>query len=144
MAYRKGVWILSDILYWFFYIPMAVVVILFMVIMPEHIMNSAVQPIELDATITKELLFQKISDYSYPYGTEFSKFNPTKSNTWLFLSQKNFGYKISNKESEFFGRELFYKEAEVLIGRNYKNFAEKRGDVTIELIYPNKYETVQP
>jgi len=140
MACRKGMWTLSEMLYWFFYIPMAVVVFIAFVKIPNVILENAVQPVELDAALTKEMLFNRMSVFSYPYGTEFSEFRPANSSTWLFLSPKKFGYMISFKDEKFFGNKYFYLDAKPLAGINYRNFAEVRNGILVDLVYPKKYE----
>lgn len=54
MLNRKATWAWADALYWFFYIPLTLVVIVAIIVVPSSVLNNKVQPTAVDAAIMNE------------------------------------------------------------------------------------------
>lgn len=142
---KKGTWVGAEMTHWFVYIPMTVIVIFVLAIIPARLADNSLQPILLDATTTKDVLFQRMNYYDFPYGTDYNKLRELDaSRNLLSLSNKMFAYKVTTPTNVFYGNNDFYERAKPLAGAKYKIFTTSRwfGDerVDVELIYPEEYD----
>lgn len=133
---RKATWVWADALYWFFYLPLTVVIIVALVVVPSSILNSSVQPTNLDATIMRERMEQKLTPYSSETGTEkdFLISNPEKALFTLSLpgEHKKFGAKIKISTNNYYINKPFYDDAVHLAGIGYKRYETSEFRITKE------------
>ncbi|VVB81069.1 Uncharacterised protein [uncultured archaeon] len=139
-------------LYWFFYIPLTAFVIIALVTTPTSILNQSVQPFRLDAGITEERLYEKVSDYSPILGTQYGTLTDQfDKNAALLLSDKRYAYKISAGQKAYVANKEFYEDAVPLAPIRYNRYTitkmftsnGKQIPVTIDQVYPKSYEKIQ-
>ena len=68
--HKKGTWTWADTLYWFFYLPVTAGVIMVLVIIPEQVLNTAINPVKMDAAIFEERALQHLAKYSPATGAD--------------------------------------------------------------------------
>jgi hypothetical protein len=119
---KKATWAWADALYWFFYIPLTLVVIVALIVVPTSILNSSVQPTNLDATIMQKRILNSLTPTSPTLGYQESQpyFDP-KQAIMYSTSQKDFGVKIEAGETLYINRQ-YYEDARPLAGVGYKNY----------------------
>jgi len=136
-------------LYWFFYLPLTAIVIIALVKVPENILDTSIQPFELDAGITEQRLAQKVTQYSPVFGTQANTLTKDfKKRAVLYLSEKRYGYRISAGGETYYGNKEFYEDAYPLAPFRYHRFTiHKRFNqngkpvhVTIDQTFPLRYE----
>ncbi len=158
---KKGaVW--GSALYWVYYVVMTAFIIIAFVVIPSRVLDAVVQPVELDAALMEQRLFNKVTEYSpvsgFKAGVVSSDF---RSSAALSISEKLFGYYVyfapfsadpdfvyrPGVDEVFYGNRDFFVVAEPLAPLKYKKFSESRrmkkgsSDVVVQLVqvYPKKY-----
>jgi len=146
--HKKGTWAWADLLMWFFYLPMTAAVIYAIVTVPQGIIKTSVQPVELDAAIFQERAFQHLADYSPVTGADDNTLTPNADHALAYsLSPKKFGYKITIDGKKFSPNEEFYDIAAPLAPVLYNRFTDAKqfktktgtASVTVDQVYPKKY-----
>ncbi len=136
---------------WFFYVPLTAIVILALVTIPTRLLENSLHPIELDAAITKERLFQDINKVGSVYGVEPGVIRPDFATRALLMGDKKWAYKLTvttqgqNTPVIVFGNEEFYRDAAPLAPVKYSLFQSERKysstvSVKVDEVYPKKYE----
>jgi len=148
--HKKGTWAWADLTMWLFYLPLTAAVIYAIVTVPQGIIKTSVQPVELDAAIFQERTFQHLADYSPVTGANDNTLTPDVEQALAYsLSQKKFGYKITIDGKKFAPNEEFYDIAAPLAPVLYYRFTANKNlktatgtiTVTVDQVYPKKYET---
>ncbi len=144
--HKKATWAWADLIMWFFYLPMTAAVIYALVTVPQGILKTSVQPVELDAVIFQARTFQHLAAYSPATGAEYDTLTPNPEQALAYiLSPKKFGYKITIDSKKYSANEEFYDIAAPLAPVLYDRFIDTRkfntNTVTIDQAYPKKYET---
>jgi|GEM_PF-5353027 len=144
---KKATWVWADALYWFFYIPVTVIVIVALVVVPTSILNSSVQPTNLDATIMEQRILNSLTPMSptLGYQKDFSVPNPAQAIKYS-VSPKKFGVKIDVDEVTYINKQ-YYEDAIPLAGLGYKKYENlfavrgtNFGKVFISQVYAPNYE----
>lgn len=141
-------------IYWIFYIILTSAVVLILVTIPGRFVDSTLEPIELDAAATAELLFNRVTAFDPPFGSQYGEDAVRfEGSPVLSLSRKRFAYRVSVPETgqEWFNDKMFYDKAAPLAPIAYDRFVYERPfimgghDVTVivDLVYPRDYRVVQ-
>lgn len=148
MQNNKGIVDVGKIWYWLFYIPITACVIIALVVMPENIKNTALQPFALDAKIMEERILNNIAARDPVLGfTEDRLGRKISRKAALALSDKQYGYKITIDGQAYYGNREFYEDAAPLAPIKYDRHTTTkllhRGDdtitVTIDQVFPKQY-----
>ncbi|RMD58275.1 hypothetical protein D6825_01385 [Candidatus Woesearchaeota archaeon] len=144
----KGVWVLADIVYWFFYIPLTALVVIALVTFPQGMFKSVVQPQVLEAKIAEHRLFNKVSVFDPFLGSRKVVRDDFRQAASLYLSEKPFAYRMSYDGEEYVGNRDFFDVAEPLAPIKYQKFVSERQlmkdgrkvSVKLEQVYPYEYD----
>lgn len=145
---KKATWAWADALYWFFYIPLTLIVIVALIVVPTSVLNSSVQPTNLDATIMQQRILNSLTPVSPILGYQEGQpyFDPKKAITYSTPQKKDFGVKIEAGETIYIN-EQYYKDARPLAGVGYKNYqglyyvsGTSHPTIYIDQIYAPRYD----
>jgi len=96
---------LGDALLWFFIFILLGSSVLVFVVQPQSWMRESVNPVVLDAANMREMVFERLTDYDFPYGdVEFNgrpkliDLSTINSDTLLSLSDKEIACKVKIKQ----------------------------------------------
>lgn len=142
---------MAEGLLWFFYVPLTAVVILALVIIPTRLLENSLHPIELDAAIARERLYQDVNKVGPIYGVEAGLVRSDFATRALLMGDKKWAYKLTvttqgqNTPVIVFGNEEFYRDAAPLAPVKYSLFQSERrygamNTVKVDEVYPKKYE----
>ena len=146
---RRATWAAADVLYWFFYLPFTVLVVLALVIIPARVLDTAVRPVDLDAVVFEQRVKMKLTDFDPVLGSRFGVLRDFSSDELLFVpSVKKFGYLLKVGDVKKFGdstnQKLFYSLHVGFAGRKYSIFNrtfyfDDGKTVDLSQVYPSKY-----
>lgn len=142
--HNKGTWIMADAVPWLLYVSMTAIIVMALVIIPTNILQSTVQPVELDASIMEERLAQKITAYSPVLGTQPGQ-SGDLNQARLAMSEKRHAYKVTMGAQSVVGNQDFYDEAIPLTPIKHRRFTYTttlqgvKEPVTIDQVYPERY-----
>jgi hypothetical protein len=151
---KKAAWTVSDVLFWFFYIPMTAIVVVVLVIYPENIFAVALQPMTLDSGLMAERVHYSLADYDQFIGVRDGFAAPGKLDEILTLrpSEKRYTIMVQRDGEVYFPGKLqkeFYEDALPIADIRYKKFdknfsyTDLTGNpvkVSISQIFPKQYE----
>lgn len=139
---------------WFFYIPLTAIVALALVTIPQRLLEQSVQPVELDAVIARERLFQELNTKSPVFGVVEGQVRGDWESLGLSASDKKWAWKVTVPTAHadarggvVFGNREFFEEAVPLAPVRYGHFVVERQmryggvlvSVRVEEVYPKKY-----
>jgi len=112
-----------DLIGWFFYIPLTLVVIVALIVVPTSVLNSSVQPTNLDATIMQQRILNSLTPTSPTLGYQEGQpyFDPKQAIAYSTPQKKDFGVKIEAGETLYINKQ-YYEDARPLVGVGYKNY----------------------
>lgn len=143
----------SEDVFWFafFYMPMTAIVVLSLVLMPRHLMGTALQPVPLDEAIqarqlnsmlwkTNELT-GRTNTFEYEHNSKINQIQTKKQMT----------YRVQLGTDEKYYRQDLFKIAKPIAPYRYEPFNQVRHvrvndkieQLHIEMYYPKQYETVK-
>lgn len=106
-----------------FYIALTAVVVVALIVVPTSIINSSVQPTNLDAAIMQKRIINSLTPVSPVLGYQEGQpyFDPKRAITYSTPQKKDFGVKIEAGETLYINRQ-YYEDARPLSGVGYKNY----------------------
>lgn len=147
---KRGVEAPAEALYWVPWSILTIVVVFGVIVYPAGRVEASVNPVELDAAIFEERVFQHVAKYSPVIGSTEQLTDNLDRSLQFLLSQKRFAYKITVGNKIIYGNQEFYDIAWPLAPVKYlrfisnKTFVTQSGSVvvTVDQVYPRKYEKV--
>ena len=151
MAWNRRAQEAGGYIIWFalFYSLLTAAIILFLVTIPKSLLETSIQPIELDAAIQAQMITSKLwttNQYTgatspFDYTSDLSIINQTSARKYLT-------YKVSIDGKEGYYEKDFYEIAQPLAPFKYMPYTSattvtvngKPARLQIEEYYPKKYE----
>ncbi len=135
-------------LYWIPWSILTIFVVFGVIVYPASRVEASVNPVELDAAIFEERVFQHLAKYSPVTGVTNELVDNLDRSLQFSLSQKKFAYKITIGNKIIYGNQEFYDIAWPLAPVKYLRFISNRTFVTqsgpvvvtVDQVYPRKYE----
>jgi len=138
-----------EILAWFFHLVLTLVVVVALFTVPSSVLNSSIQPTNLDALIMYKRILNSLTPTSPYLGYQEGQpyFDPKQAITYLPPEKKDFGVKIQAGETIYINKQ-YYLDARPLAGVGYKNYPGKlvyvKGTsyptIFIDQIYAPRYD----
>ncbi|HLF54882.1 MAG TPA: hypothetical protein VI612_04125 [Candidatus Nanoarchaeia archaeon] len=146
--FKRGVAAPAEGLYWIPWSILTIVVVFGVIVYPASKVEASVNPVELDAAIFEERVFQHLAKYSPVTGSTEQLTDNLERSLQFSLSQKRFAYKITVRSKIIYGNQEFYDIAWPLAPVKYLRFMSNRTFVTqsgpvvvaVDQVYPRRYE----
>lgn len=138
----------APIWYWFFYIPITIIIFVALAYYPGKVLTSSLQPIQLDAQISNENIKQKITAYSPVLGSRQRELaGPITETAKLRLSDKKYVYQVTADGQTYYSSKELYEDRAPLAPVKYTIHTTKNPftynnqpiTVTINQVYPKQY-----